>query len=207
MSYASRGLPSRLAAAPVAAEAPIEIEGLEMQYEDEICQALQKLKESQAAEYAQAKELLLSQKKVVLQQCQLLKTVQQEFSKQTPRSKPQDTTREPVRPAVQQTFDLSMDNLMNQFGRVQEEREVFQSMLAISNGFGQVSKDYLRKHFNWPSQDSSVGHWSRFLALLQSRLCRQWRCRLLVSSYVVDMTVYWYVSMCYILGMKQDIQK
>lgn len=152
-SFASRGLPSRLAAAQVTAEAPVEIEGLEMQYEDEISQALQKLKESQAAEYTRAKEMLLSQKNVVLQHSQMLKTVQQEFSKQTPRSKPPDPTTEPVRPAVQQTFDLSMDNLMNQFGQVQEEREVFQSMLAISNGFGRASKDYLRKHFDWPSQD------------------------------------------------------
>jgi hypothetical protein len=46
---------------------------------------------------------------------------------------------------------------VNEFGKVQEERKVFKSMLAIANGFGQVPKDILSIHFGWPPKDFEGG--------------------------------------------------
>ncbi len=117
---------------------------LESQYEDDIQMALKKLKETQAAEYEAARESLLAQRRVVLDHCQQLETARCEFAKQKSR-------------ASMQEFDHCTDSLVNEFGKVQEERKVFKSMLAIANGFGQVPKDILSIHFGWPPKDFAGG--------------------------------------------------
>jgi hypothetical protein len=42
---------------------------------------------------------------------------------------------------------------MAQYEKAQEGQKAFDFMLAISNGFGQVSKEFLREFFNWPPSD------------------------------------------------------
>ena len=127
--------------------------GLGMEFEDQISEALEKLKRAQAAEYARAEESLRAQKKNVIEQYRQLEKVCGQFAKKKKIQLSPHRFRKHLREKPRAEFDHAMNRLMAQYGKAQEGQKVFESMLAISDGFGQVSKEFLRDFFKWPPSD------------------------------------------------------
>lgn len=127
--------------------------GLEAEFQEQISEALEKLKRAQAAEYARAEESLNAQKKIVIEQFLELENVCGQFAekKNVKLFTPQFQKNHRNKPRAE--FDRAMNRLMAQYGKAQEGQKMFESMLAISDGFGQVSKEFLLELFKWPPSD------------------------------------------------------
>ena len=127
--------------------------GMEAEFEERISEALDKLKRAQAAEYARAEESLNAQKKTVIEQYRQLENAYVQFGKKENAHVFPHKLKKNHRDKPRAEIDRAMKNLMAQYEKAQEGQKAFDFMLAISNGFGQVSKEFLREFFNWPPSD------------------------------------------------------
>ncbi|KAG0557562.1 hypothetical protein KC19_11G140500 [Ceratodon purpureus] len=123
---------------------PTDGAGFESELEDRISEALKNLKRAQAAEYDRAEESLNAQKVVVLEQYRLVDKGCRRFARNSKKDQRRKSTAE---------FDRAMNRVMAQYGKAQEERKAFESMLAISNGYSQISEEVLRDFFKWSPSD------------------------------------------------------
>lgn len=129
------------------------VAGLEVEFEDQISEALEKLKRAQAVEYAHAEELLNAQKKIVIEKYRQLEKVCGQFAKKENIQLSSYQFKNDQRRRPKAELDRVMNSLLVQHGEAQEGQKVFDSMLAISNGFGQVSKEFLQEFFKWSPSD------------------------------------------------------
>ena len=122
-------------------------------FEEQISVALEKLKRAQGAEYARAEESLNAQKEIVIEQYRQFVNVFGKFAKKPNLELFLHQLQKNQRDKPRAEFDRAMNRLITQYGKAQEAQRIFESMLAISNGFGPASKEFLREFFKWPPSD------------------------------------------------------
>ncbi|KAG0588664.1 hypothetical protein KC19_2G260300 [Ceratodon purpureus] len=115
--------------------------GLQVEFEEQISDALEKLKRAHAAEYARAEESLNAQKKIVIEQYRQLESGCAQFTKKKNALLFLHQFKKTHKDKPRAEFDRAMNHLMTQYGKAQEGQRVFESMLAISNGFGKVNPE------------------------------------------------------------------
>ncbi|XP_024384987.1 uncharacterized protein [Physcomitrium patens] len=129
-------------------------EGLEAEYENQIAQALEKLRKALEAEYACAEKSLHAQKRIIIEKYRQLGNMCGDVAKSgRVQVSPDQFVKDLSKSRAQ--IDRDINRLVDQFGKAQEEQRIFESMLAISNGFGQASNEFLREFFNWPLKGSN----------------------------------------------------
>lgn len=129
-----------------------DADGLESEYEDQIIQALEKLRKAQAAEYACAEKYLHAQKRTIIEHYLQLGNVCGDIAKNGRVKLSPKQVKKDLSKSITFT-DRAMNRPVDQVGKMQEGEKIFESMLNISNGFGQASKEFLREFFNWPPTD------------------------------------------------------
>ncbi|XP_024517319.1 uncharacterized protein LOC112341453 [Selaginella moellendorffii] len=109
------------------------------QYQLEIDRALEGLKRAQEQEYATAREKLTKQMDRILKQYQQLE------SDKSLLPPPSNSSKQSL-----ESYDAFMERALQQLSGLKKDRDEFEAMLRISQGFGRVPKELLRSSFNWP---------------------------------------------------------
>lgn len=112
---------------------------LNLQCEQDMQEALLRLRRAQEAEFDRAKACLAAKKESILGKYELLEVTRREFSDQ------------PVSPSLE-VFDELLIRTGTRYAEAIHERENFTTMLTIGDGFGSVSKDDLKTFYRWPPE-------------------------------------------------------